>query len=135
MTRLDGGTGNDLLLGGSRDDAITGGVGADTLKGGGGKDTLLGGEGMDRLDGGTGDDVLTGGLDADFFIVGAGDDRITDFESRLDRIRVEGFARYRDLEAAMADTPGGVLLTLAGGTVLIEGVTIADLLRTDFVMA
>lgn len=132
---LDGGTGNDLLLGGAQADLLSGGVGADTIKGGGGGDTLLGGEGMDRLDGGGGADVLTGGADADIFTVGFGADRITDFEPGLDRLRVTGFLTYKAVQAAMADTPGGVLLTLAGGTVLLEGVALADLARGDFILA
>jgi len=45
---LDGGAGNDILLGSA---------GADTLHGGDGDDVLLGGGGIDILDGGPGDDV------------------------------------------------------------------------------
>jgi Ca2+-binding RTX toxin-like protein len=46
---VDGGDGNDVLVGGA---------GADTLLGGAGDDTLLGGAGLDTLDGGTGNNVV-----------------------------------------------------------------------------
>jgi Ca2+-binding RTX toxin-like protein len=44
----DGGTGDDVLIGGD---------GADVLRGGAGDDVLIGGLGIDILDGGDGDDV------------------------------------------------------------------------------
>ena len=57
-------TGNDLpnlLDGGMGNDTLMGGKGDDTLDGGMGDDTLMGGKGDDTLDGGMGDDMLTGG--------------------------------------------------------------------------
>lgn len=56
-----GGDGNDLLFGGSGDDIIRGGTGNDRIFGNAGNDLLLGGEGDDHLDGGRGDDILVGG--------------------------------------------------------------------------
>jgi Ca2+-binding RTX toxin-like protein len=44
--------------GGSGDDVLVGGEGADTLTGGDGDDVLLGGPGLDILDGGAGDNVI-----------------------------------------------------------------------------
>lgn len=44
--------------GGSGDDVLIGGEGGDTLQGGDGDDVLMGGPGLDILDGGGGDDVL-----------------------------------------------------------------------------
>lgn len=44
--------------GGSGDDVLVGGEGADTLSGGDGDDVLLGGPGLDILDGGSGDNVI-----------------------------------------------------------------------------
>ena len=48
---IDGGAGNDLLIGG---------LGADTVIGGGGRDILVGGSGVDSLSGDGGQDVLIG---------------------------------------------------------------------------
>lgn len=49
---LDGGEGNDVLLGGTKDDSLIGG---------GGRDLLVGGTGIDVLNGNAGDDILIGG--------------------------------------------------------------------------
>jgi Ca2+-binding RTX toxin-like protein len=49
---IDGGVGDDVLIGGD---------GNDTISGGEGDDVLLGGPGFDTLDGGPGDDVLIDG--------------------------------------------------------------------------
>jgi Ca2+-binding RTX toxin-like protein len=46
---LDGGDGDDILVGGS---------GNDTIRGGRGQDLILGGDGNDRINGGDGDDVI-----------------------------------------------------------------------------
>jgi Ca2+-binding RTX toxin-like protein len=58
---LDGGSGDDLLSGGSSWDVLLGGSGNDKLHGGAGRDLLIGGRGNDKLDGGKGEDVLVGG--------------------------------------------------------------------------
>src|SRR5215208_7151984 len=49
LLTLDGGEGDDVLIGGD---------GADTLLGGDGDDVLMGGPGADALDGGTGDNIV-----------------------------------------------------------------------------
>ncbi|MFC1652647.1 PKD domain-containing protein [Planctomycetota bacterium] len=48
-TRLEGGTGDDIVFGGSGDDDWDGGDGCDILIGGSGSDTLDGGDGWDLL--------------------------------------------------------------------------------------
>ena len=48
LLTLDGGNGNDFLVGSQ---------GNDTLLGGNGQDVLIGGPGADALDGGNGDDI------------------------------------------------------------------------------
>ena len=71
---LDGGSGNDILIGSAEHDQLIGGRGDDLLRGEGGDDVLSGGEGQDTLLGGIGDDVLDGGTDADDLDGGAGND-------------------------------------------------------------
>ena len=63
----DGGEGNDILRGTSRDDI---------LRGHAGKDWLFGGKGDDRLEGGNGNDAIFGGKGDDAALAGAGHDRI-----------------------------------------------------------
>jgi len=55
---LDGGPGDDHLVGGFGQDVLDGGPGNDTLTGGASKDLLVGGPGRDRIDGGGGGDVI-----------------------------------------------------------------------------
>jgi len=54
---IDGGAGDDSLVGSSGDEYLSGGPGNDALAGGGGDDWLVGGAGNDSLDGGSGDDT------------------------------------------------------------------------------
>ena len=68
---LEGGAGNDTLVGSDGRDVLFGGIGRDNLSGGAGDDVLWGGTGNDILDGGAGDDRLYGG---------AGDDVLKDPE-------------------------------------------------------
>ena len=62
---LDGGDGNDTLVGGGADDLLDGDDGNDTLVGRGGRDELRGDDDADRLDGGPGADVVDGGTGTD----------------------------------------------------------------------
>lgn len=71
---LDGGAGNDTLVGGQAGNVLRGGTGNDYLFGGRGNDRLDGGDGRDFLFGGAGSDVLRGGRGNDVLIGGSGDD-------------------------------------------------------------
>jgi Ca2+-binding RTX toxin-like protein len=51
---LDGGAGQDVLIGGQSNDGLNGREGNDDLSGGADRDALSGGEGTDRCDGGPG---------------------------------------------------------------------------------
>jgi Tol biopolymer transport system component len=55
---LDGGPGNDVLVGAFRQDTLDGGPGDDTLDGGASADTLIGGSGRDQLNGQGGRDTI-----------------------------------------------------------------------------
>jgi parallel beta-helix repeat protein len=72
--RLDGGAGDDELVGSDGSDLLVGANGADHLSGGAGRDILLGGAGRDVLIGGAGRDVLVGGGGVDTMVGGAGGD-------------------------------------------------------------
>ncbi len=58
---LDGGPGNDVMVGGAGNDTLIGGPGDDKLVGRGGNDLLNGGSGEDTLIGGPGTDTCIGG--------------------------------------------------------------------------
>ena len=69
--KVNGGSGNDLIVGDGGFNVLWGGAGNDRLVGNGGNDFLFGVEGDDSLSGGSGDDYLQGGAGADDM---AGDD-------------------------------------------------------------
>ncbi|MEM7204152.1 MAG: calcium-binding protein [Planctomycetota bacterium] len=71
---LDGGEGNDLLLGSDGADVIRGGAGSDGMVGAGGDDIMLGEAEADILIGSDGDDLLVGGEGDDFVFANRGDD-------------------------------------------------------------
>ena len=71
---LFGGSGNDMLTGGSGADQLFGQSGNDVLNGKGGTDLLFGGAGNDVLTGGDGDDQVFGESGNDRMIWNPGDD-------------------------------------------------------------
>ena len=73
---INGGNGNDTLIGGNGKDVINGDAGNDNISGGAGDDVLSGGDGSDSLYGGSGDDTLSGGDGNDYLIGGSGDDQL-----------------------------------------------------------
>jgi len=77
LDTLTGASGNDLIDGGNFADVIYGGRGNDNLYGGRDKDTITGGAGNDIIDGGLGKDVvvLSGSMD-DYTITAYGEGHI-----------------------------------------------------------
>lgn len=76
-----GGDGNDKIQGGTGNDVLIGGTGDDDLKGGSGRDILLGSLGSDQLKGNTGDDILIGGSAANQDYLQALDQALADWVS------------------------------------------------------
>lgn len=143
--RIEGGAGADFLNGGGDNDDLFGGSGGDTLRGAAGRDSLLGEGGDDMLEGGTGFDTLNGGLGADRLTGGAGEDifefrdaafgtdRIVDFEDGADRIRFAPAVASGFGALTITESNGDTEITVAGGTVIVEGVT--GLTADDFLFA
>ncbi len=73
---LDGGTGNDTLVGCAGPDTLRGGSEDDTISGEGGDDVIEGGSGDDRAFGGDGNDRIYGGSGNDYLVGNAGDDTL-----------------------------------------------------------
>ena len=61
LLTLNGGTGDDILVGSQGGDTITGGSGNDHIDGGNGNDTLDGGADTDTINGGAGIDSAVNG--------------------------------------------------------------------------
>ena len=72
-TTIDGGNGNDRLVGGAGAGTLNGGNGDDALFGGNGNEKLLGGNGSDTIDGNKGNDVAFLGNGDDTFVWDPGD--------------------------------------------------------------
>lgn len=79
---LTGANGKDVLVGRDGNDTLNGGAGDDILQGDGGNDILRGGDNNDILDGGTGSDTLEGGAGNDTLIVSADIDDAASFGPR-----------------------------------------------------
>jgi Ca2+-binding RTX toxin-like protein len=71
---LDGGPGNDTIIGGAYRDYITGGDGNDTIDSGAGRDTVYGGIGDDLIDTGDGNDYYYHWSGLDRVKLGSGND-------------------------------------------------------------
>ena len=72
-TTIDGGNGNDRLVGGAGTGTLQGGNGDDHLFGGSGAEMLLGGNGNDTIDGNKGNDFAAMGNGDDTFVWDPGD--------------------------------------------------------------
>ena len=116
---------NDTISGSTAADLFYGDSGNDTLDGGAGSDVLNGGKGADRLTGGTGNDVFA-------YVIGDGEDVITDFTRGQDVLKIGGVSAYKSLVQDGADA----LITFAdGGTIRLQNVTASALTAQDIVFA
>ena len=83
-----GGTAADTISGNTGGDTIHGGAGNDIIFGDAGDDNIFGDAGIDTLSGGSGNNTLTGGDGADTFVHTTGNDFITDYTERQDKIQL-----------------------------------------------
>lgn len=143
---LDGGSGDDEIMGSVGDDTIDGGSGNDSILANLGVDTIDSGSGDDTIIGGDGNDTATMGSGADVFVWNPGDDNdIVDGDSGRDthefngngaaekmRLVAEGGKAVflRDVANVRMDLDDVERLDLAafGG---IDAVTIGDMSGTD----
>jgi hypothetical protein len=147
-TTLDGGAGDDTLIGGVGPVRQLGGAGNDLLLGGDAIDTQLGGDGNDTIDGNKANDVAFGGAGNDTFIWDPGDaSDAFDGEGGFDTLVFNGsagnekfelsnnhgrFLFTRDLGGIRMDigTTESVVANALGGA---DQVTVDDLTGTDVV--
>ena len=133
---LDGGDGDDLVIGSDGPDTIRGGRGNDTLLGRQDNDVVLGGDGDDQLNwnNGDGSDQIEGGAGSDTVQVNTDD-------SIGDRIEVDPFnsqrvlVRRTNLEMFVLDigTAENLDVNLLGGNdVAVASAGLRDLIALDF---
>jgi Ca2+-binding RTX toxin-like protein len=115
---------------------INGGNGQDTIVGTGGDDTINGGNGKDTLRGGDGNDILTGGNGSDTFVFGPafGNDTVTDFGNGPDHIEFDHtvFANFAAVQAAMHQVGADTVITHGTDSVTLQHVTATSLHASDF---
>ncbi len=108
------------------------------IRGTDGNDTLSGTSFGDNLLGGAGDDMLSGGAGDDAFLFDPqfGNDTITDFDvsgSDIIQFNTTLFATFADVQAAMSDVNGDVVIQVdQDNAVTIENTTISNLTTDDF---
>jgi Ca2+-binding RTX toxin-like protein len=108
----------------------------DILGGGSGANHLDGLEGDDRLYGQGGDDTLTGGPGADRYVylaAGFGHDTVTFFADGWDKVDFSNYAGLTFGQLTIAPASGGVLVTVASDSILLKGVSLANVTVADFV--
>ena len=118
---VDGGVGNDTVLGSPNGDSILGGDGLDSLVGNGGDDTIRGGADADFLAGGTGNDSVFGDAGDDAFVVnvGGGNDSLNGGTGQ-DTVTVNGTSGN---DVFVLDPSGAsAVLTVGGETTTLTGV-------------
>jgi Ca2+-binding RTX toxin-like protein len=120
---LDGGAGNDYLLGSAY------------------ADTLIGGAGNDTLVGANGNDTLSGGLDNDSFVFasGFGRDVITDFSAGaaigdvLDLSLGSQFDTFAEVMARTTQVGANAVITIdANNTITLQNLQMNTLVANDF---
>ncbi len=108
---IDGGSGDDIIVGSSGDDTIRGGSGDDFIMGSEGNDKINGGSGNDIIMGGDGNDEIHGGRGNDFIMGGDGNDHVYGDQGRDDvyggkgRDWVQGGSKEQNFIEKIFDMP------------------------------
>jgi len=114
-TSMQGRVGNDTIIGGIRDDRLEGGPGRDLLDGRSGNDTLFGGSGADAFL----YDVSLAGMNL-----------ISDYsQAEGDRITLINLPVNESL--ILTDGSGGATIALGAFSVIVEGVSVAELVFAE----
>jgi len=97
------------VFAGGDDDSLQGGSGDDTVIGGDGRDSLQGESGDDVLTGGAGRDSIRGGSGVDRFVMvdGFEQDRIFDFEDGLEQLDFTQNMSINSIDDVEIDAIGG----------------------------
>jgi len=121
---LDGGSGNDLIVGRAGDDFLRGLDGNDMILGGKGNDSVRGNKGDDIVIGGRGDDEVRGGQGEDYLEGGFGADSL-----RGDTETAPGFADtfvFRSNTAGFDGAGGAAIDTIDDFEAGLDSIQLAD---------
>ena len=143
--KIDGGLGDDHLVGGFGGDLLIGGEGADRIAAGAGNDIIRGGVGADRMQGGAGDDMFVFGV-GDLALGASLSDHIIDFKGagsasggEQDLLIFEGFSAGSKLvfDHDLGNTPTLQIYQVYNGasyagSLLVQTNTAAHLSSSDY---
>jgi Ca2+-binding RTX toxin-like protein len=110
---IDGGNGNDAIMGSSGNDTIRGGKGDDIIFGADGNDTIDGGKGSDLILGGNGNDTIHGGKGDDVISGDDGNDKVYGDQGKdvvdggAGKDWVQGGSKERNFLEEIFDMPSG----------------------------
>jgi Ca2+-binding RTX toxin-like protein len=108
-----------------------------TLDGGDGNDVLIGTAGDDVLLGGAGDDVIIGGGGHDVIDGGSGNNLIRNFDAGLDQLDLRSVAAGHDLDWVLAhghEAGGNVMFDFGTEQLTVQHETLAALTPSDFLV-
>ena len=130
---IDGGSGNDTLIGGNTAEQISGGIGNDNIDANRGDDVALLGSGSDtfRWDPGDGNDTVEGGADTDALVFnGANIGESIDVSANGGRVR---FLRSIASVVLDLDDVEGITFNALGGadTIIVNDMAGTDLRTFD----
>jgi Ca2+-binding RTX toxin-like protein len=134
---MDGGSGNDIMLGGEGPDSMIGGVGNDVMLGDNGflNYAIIGGTSVlqlistsdptlgcsDNIQAGDGDDIVMGGTDAEFIDAGAGNDLVFGDHGKVD-FTLQPERDFFSIDTLNSDDGGNdTILGNTGNDILIGG--------------
>ena len=115
-----GSDGDDMLAGGNGDDFLNGKRGDDRLAGGPGNDTLAGGAGADALSGGLGNDVLNGHAGVDILVEEGNNDFVLGHRS-LSGLGDDRLGHVEQAQLAGGDDGNRIDASGFGGPVTLSG--------------
>ncbi|CEJ13853.1 Bifunctional hemolysin/adenylate cyclase precursor [bacterium YEK0313] len=131
ITQIDGGDGNDTIVGNGAANTLAGGNGNDTLSGGGGNDILIGGQGADVLNGDAGTDLASYAASGSAVFVSlagganTGGDAEGDVLNGIENLTGSAF------DDALTGNSGSNVLTGGGGNDALSGGAGNDTLNGD----
>ncbi|WP_299670716.1 Hint domain-containing protein [uncultured Roseobacter sp.] len=138
---LQGGSGSNNIDGNGGDDVLRGGGGNNNLRGGSGDDTLFAEDGSGNLNGGGGDDEIFAGLNTTFVQGGNGDNTLTvpqgsvvnPFSQTGGQVQLPNGNSFTYLNIAavtVACFTAGTPLRTPRGDVPVEALAVGDLVET-----
>ena len=113
----------ESIEGGNGDDVLIGNGSANEIQGFGGDDTIAGGEGADQLSGGRGNDTIDGGTEVDTLDGGAGTDTLRSRDDSADQ--VDCGSSLDTVLADLLDEPEPSCETVSDGVVIGKSAKVA----------